>query len=308
MPSAAAENSKDPLAPTDSTRDLSSAIRLDHVAIAVEKWSDAWPRYVGMLGGTWAAGGFNVGFSPHQLRFSNEGRLEVLQPWNWMENDFLRRFLDNNGPGPHHITFKVTDINKSLEAVRRMKLEPVGVNFDDPGWKEAFLHPREACGVVVQLAQASGGWESSPAPEGFPMNRGRLRAERAAFVRITHAVADLSAALDLFSGLLRGEVVGRYESPDESWECVDIAWSEPPGLRVVAPSSRSNDEGSLREWLGGRPGRVHHLVFSGSDSRPPTTPGEFGSVPGVMAGEHVTAVIEPAENLGTRLVLVGGAP
>jgi hypothetical protein len=51
---------------------------LDHVAVAVERWADAWPRYVSGLGGKWASGGFNVGFAPAQVAYTNGAELEVL--------------------------------------------------------------------------------------------------------------------------------------------------------------------------------------------------------------------------------------
>ena len=92
-------------------------IDLDHVAVAAERQSDAWPRYAGDLAGEWMAGGFTIGFASAQLRFANGMRIEVLRPHEVERNDFLRRFLDRNGPGPHHLTFKVTDIVSALALV-----------------------------------------------------------------------------------------------------------------------------------------------------------------------------------------------
>ncbi len=88
---------------------------LDHVAVAVERWADAWPRYAVELGGAWSSGGFNVGFGPAQLRFANGARVEILQPWEPEENPFLRRFLDRHGPSPHHLTFKVPDLASAID-------------------------------------------------------------------------------------------------------------------------------------------------------------------------------------------------
>src|SRR5262245_22983658 len=87
---------------------------LDHVAIATERASDAWPRYVGQLGGEWLGGMPESGFAWGQIRYANGMRLEVLEPYEPERNDFLRRFLDRNGPGPHHLTFKVPDLVDAL--------------------------------------------------------------------------------------------------------------------------------------------------------------------------------------------------
>ena len=274
----------------------SEDIALDHVAVAVEAWGEAWPRYVVELGGEWASGGLNVGFGPAQLRFANGARLEILQPWQTEANPFLRRFLDRDGRGPHHLTFKVPDIRRALADAEAAGFTPVSVDLSDPGWKEAFLHPRQAGGIVVQLAQAAGSWEAPP-PEGFPIER---PPEPAALLRATHAVADLDAALALYAGLLGGRVEHHHSSGPSSWRAATVRWTGPLALRLVAPTSGDME---LLAWLGGRPGRLHHLVVAqpGVATRTPSAPNH---VPGVLAGEQVRTVIEPDANLGTRLVVV----
>ncbi|MHB8681570.1 MAG: VOC family protein [Acidimicrobiales bacterium] len=266
-----------------------SGVDLDHVAVAAEGWSDAWPRYVGSLGGIWASGGQNPGFAPAQLRFANGARIEVLQPWQPESNPFLRRFLDHSGPGPHHLTFKVADIAAALDAVEGAGFTPVSVDLSDPGWKEAFLHPRQATGVVVQLAEAAGSWEAPP-PEGFPASN----AVPAALNHVTHAVADLDTGLALFRDLLGGEPSAVEDAADGSWRAVTLRWKSPLAVRLVSPGRDS----ALTAWLGGRAGRVHHLAL-----RQPG-PGAGTEVPpGVADDELPVEVVEPAQNLGVRLVV-----
>jgi catechol 2,3-dioxygenase-like lactoylglutathione lyase family enzyme len=249
---------------------------LDHVAIAVERWADAWPRYVGELGGEWVSGGESVGFAPGQIRFANGMRVEVLAPYAVEENDFLRRFLDTSGPGPHHFTFKVPDLAAALREAEAAGLSPVGIDLSDPGWKEAFLHPKQARGVVVQLAQAEGGWTSPPPPD-FP-----VPAEPPASLdHVAHAVADLDDGLALFAGLLGGVEQARGEDEGARW--VDLAWRGPGRIRVLAPTSPSSPVAAA---LAGRPGRVHSLAFT---------------VPALAGGS--ARVVEPTDNLGVRLVL-----
>jgi catechol 2,3-dioxygenase-like lactoylglutathione lyase family enzyme len=272
---------------------------LDHVAVAVEAWAEAWPRYVVDFGGEWASGGLNVGFGPAQLRYANGARLEVLQPWQSEANPFLRRFLDRNGPGPHHLTFKVPDIVAALDAARDAGFAPVSVDLSDSGWKEAFLHPRQAGGIVVQLAQAAGSWEAPP-PEGFPTAR---PASPAALLHVTHAVSDLDGAVQLYSELLGGEVAHHDVPEGAGWEAVTIRWTGPLDLRIVAPSGAGGD---LRHWLGGRPGRLHHLAFSQAGAR--ANRGAHvaeHAVPGWLPGDApLRLVLEPDANLGTRVVVL----
>jgi hypothetical protein len=278
---------------------------LDHVAVAVERWPDAWPRYAVELGGTWSSGGLNVGFGPAQLRYTNGARIEILQPWHAQDNPFLRRFLDRHGPGPHHLTFKVPDLRAAIDLARQGGFTPVGVDLSHEDWMEAFLHPHQATGIVVQLAQAAHGWES-PAPEGFPTAR---RTPAASLLRVTHAVADLRAGVALFAGLLGGRTRAEGTAPDGSWEYVDLEWAGPLAVRLIAPCGADADPGPapLRAWLGPRPGRLHHLAFalSAPDAVDSDADAAAGAVPGLLPEDSPARAVAPEDNLGTRLVLVG---
>jgi catechol 2,3-dioxygenase-like lactoylglutathione lyase family enzyme len=265
---------------------MAGSTDLDHVAVAMEHHADGLPRYVGDLSGRWLSGGLGVGFAPGQVGYANGMRVELLSPNRVEENDFLRRFLDRNGPGPHHLTFKVPDIETAIDRCQEHGLEPVGVDVSDPHWKEAFLHPKQSLGTVVQLAQASGaGWEPPTAPEGLPPPR---TPAPATLMHVAHAVRSLDEALRLFGALLEGREVDRGTSHDEKW--VELAWPGPGRLRLRTPRS---EQSSLVSWLSGRAGRVHHVAFRCE------VPGE---VPDARpAGDHF--VVEPEDNLGTRLLL-----
>ena len=262
------------------------AIDFDHVAVAAERAADAWPRYAGDLGGRWAGGDDTSGFWFGQVRYANGMKVEVLEPFAVERNDFLRRFLDRNGPGPHHLTYKVGDIVAALGAAEAAGYRPVAVDLSDPTWKEAFLHPKDAPGVVVQLAQASGEEdpppeEEGPPPEGFP-DEGA--AEPAALVRVAHAVADLDEALALFAGLLGGKEAARGD--DGAW--VDLAWPGPGRVRLLHAT------GALAAFLDGRPGRVHHLAFRLA---------EPAAVPGAVVAGNGSFEVPSEANLGVRLRL-----
>lgn len=250
-------------------------IQLDHVAVAAERWEDAWPRYAHELGGQWVSGGESSGFAAHQVAYANGMRLELLRPHNVDQNDFLRRFLDHNGPGPHHLTFKVKDIVVAIGEAESAGFRPVGIALDDPLWKEAFLHPKDAPGVVVQLAESHGDWTSDPAP-GFPST---AHGEPAFLDRVVHAVASLDEGLRLFAGLLAGEEVSRGDDAEGRW--VDLAWPGPGRVRLLEPPPGSD----AAHWVGDRRGRIHHIAF--------TCPW--------IDGEPV--VVKPEDNGGTRLIL-----
>jgi catechol 2,3-dioxygenase-like lactoylglutathione lyase family enzyme len=263
-------------------------ITLDHVALATEQQRDAWPRYRGDLAGIWLGDGGDLkGFLSSQARYANGMKVEFLEPYRVEDNDFLRRFLDRNGPGPHHLTYKVADIVAALEETEAAGYRPVNVSIEADDWKEAFLHPKDAPGIVVQLAQAAhtGRAEAAPAADDPPPRV----AEPATLVRVVHAVASMHEGLRLFAGLLGGEETDRGEDDAATW--VDLAWTGPGRIRVLAP----RHEGSaVAAWLAGRSGRLHHLAFT--VDRP-------GEVPDAVALPDGRWEVPPEHNLGVRLIL-----
>jgi catechol 2,3-dioxygenase-like lactoylglutathione lyase family enzyme len=268
------------LNPAGMIRDLF----LDHVAVAAERWADAWPRYAGDLAGEWVAGGAAPGFASAQVRYSNGMRLEVLAPHEPERNDFLRRFLDRSGPGPHHLTYKVKDLRAALAEAEASGYRPVGVDFRDPTWKEAFLHPKDAPGVVVQLAESYGDWESPPPPD-FPQPRTVQPAE---LVHVTHAVASMADGERLFRGLLAGVELDRGENAAGRW--IDLAWEGPGRVRLLEPAKDSAIAADLRD----RRGRIDHLRFR--CDAPQEVPCAASTSDGVFE-------VRPDDNLGMRLLL-----
>lgn len=128
--------------------------RLDHVALAVWRWSDARATLVDKLGGRWMGGVRMPEYNPCQLAFVNGMRVELLEPGT-DGSSFLTRFLARSGAGPHHVMFKVDDIRVAIRRARDAGLQIVRERLGNPAWQEAFLHPRSTgVGFVIQLAQS----------------------------------------------------------------------------------------------------------------------------------------------------------
>ncbi len=128
-------------------------IRFDHIAIAVPRLTDAPPLLVGVLGGLPERGRPSGVFRWATWRFAGGGRIEILEPLG--PDGFLQRFLARHGPGVHHVTFRVPSLRDACARAAAHGYSVVGYNDSDPAWKEAFLHPKEAQGIVVQLAESS---------------------------------------------------------------------------------------------------------------------------------------------------------
>jgi methylmalonyl-CoA/ethylmalonyl-CoA epimerase len=138
------------------------AFLFDHIAIAVPRLADAEPILAGQLGGRSTFGTTTDAYRFWHWRYEGGGDLEVLEPAG--ENGFLHRFLAQRGPGIHHVTFTVPDLDDACARAQAAGYSIVGYDDSEPEWKEAFLHPRQAQGIVVQLAEPNSAHRPPEAP------------------------------------------------------------------------------------------------------------------------------------------------
>ena len=144
-------------------------IVFDHIAIGMPKIGDATPFLAGVLGGIPDTGQPSGSFTWGTYRFEGGGSIEILEPVG--ASGFLQRFLAERGPGIHHVTFKVPSLEEACARALASGYDVVGRDDSDPEWREAFLHPKQALGIVVQLAQpgpADGVPNPATPPPGVP--------------------------------------------------------------------------------------------------------------------------------------------
>jgi catechol 2,3-dioxygenase-like lactoylglutathione lyase family enzyme len=226
-------------------------IDLDHVAIALYDVTRTLHVLAGELGAPVLFGGANLGFRAMQVD-GGDLRIELLEPWNIEVNDFLARFLERHGEGPHHLTFKTDDIRSELERAEAAGYHPVGVSIDNPWWMEAFLHPSEAGGTVVQIAQsgvqiAQSGVQIAQAgieSEEFDLQvheygPGRWWAEppdpspnRAILRRVVVTTDEIGRALALYRELLGGDPIAH----GEGW--TELGWPGGGRIRLEVAAQR----------------------------------------------------------------------
>ena len=125
-------------------------IIVDHVAVAVHRIRDALPLFKDLLGGVPGEHGTGKGFTYQQLTFPG-GTIELLEPRG--DDSFLHRFLASRGEGLHHVTVKVRDLPRWADRLRAAGLRVVGENYDNPQWRELFVHPKSGHGVLLQFAE-----------------------------------------------------------------------------------------------------------------------------------------------------------
>ena len=126
---------------------------LDHVACGVPAIAATVGLLEGELGGQPYFWGPGTGFSGAQWRYQGGGLIEILEPTG-PPGGFLHRFLEAGGPRIHHVTYKIGDIRDAAAATTELGYEVVGYDDSNPGWKEFFVHPKQAEGIVVQLAES----------------------------------------------------------------------------------------------------------------------------------------------------------
>jgi methylmalonyl-CoA/ethylmalonyl-CoA epimerase len=128
-------------------------LKIEHIGIAVKSLEEAQAKYEKLLGRApykseqVESEGVNTSF----FRMG-DSKLELLEATE--ESSPIKRFLDKNGEGMHHIAFEVLDINTEIERLTGEGFELIG------GPKEGadnmlvcFFHPRSTNGLLIELCQ-----------------------------------------------------------------------------------------------------------------------------------------------------------
>ena len=126
-------------------------MRIHHIGIAVEDLDSALELYRDALGAELAerrevpAEGVEIAFLP-----VGESEIELLRPLNIEKG--IGRFITERGEGIHHICLLVDDIDavagKLVDQGARMATE---IRSHPDGTRYAFVHPKSAHGVLIEL-------------------------------------------------------------------------------------------------------------------------------------------------------------
>ena len=127
------------------------AARVDHVGIAVHDVDEAAVT-LDALGfeavhretvtdGTFEWATYSLG---------DASRVELIAPVDG--DSSLTDFLADHGPGLHHITLEVADVDAAVDALEAAGERVVGYSVED-GWTEAYVSPRNPTGALFQLME-----------------------------------------------------------------------------------------------------------------------------------------------------------
>ena len=82
----------------------------------------------------------------------SESEIELVKPTS--EDSGVAKFLRERGPGIHHLCFEVDDITEMLSDLKSKGIRLINETpLEMEGRKMAFIHPKSAGGVLVELYQ-----------------------------------------------------------------------------------------------------------------------------------------------------------
>ena len=128
-------------------------LKIEHIGIAVKSLEEANAKYEKLLGRApykselVASEGVNTSF--FQM---GDSKLELLEATE--ESSPIKRFLDKNGEGMHHIAFEVQDINTEIERLTGEGFELISAPKEGAdNMLVCFFHPRSTNGLLIELCQ-----------------------------------------------------------------------------------------------------------------------------------------------------------
>ena len=129
-------------------------MRVDHVAIAVNKLDEAIQNYQKLL---------NIDHldvedvSNEKVRVAilelGETRIELMEPT--AEDSPIKKFLTDRGEGIHHIAITADNIEKDVSRATENGLKILGgLRAGSYGRKITFIHPKSLNGVLLEFCEA----------------------------------------------------------------------------------------------------------------------------------------------------------
>ena len=128
--------------------------KIDHIGIAVrsiEKASELFSNLLGLkVTGEERVEGQKVKVAFLPLGDSELELLESTEP-----EGPIARFIEKKGEGIHHIAFRVDNIEKTLEKLKKegVRLIDEKPRYGAGGAKIAFLHPKDTNGILIELSE-----------------------------------------------------------------------------------------------------------------------------------------------------------
>jgi len=137
--------------------------RIDHIAVAVHDINETAKFYTEMLRLD-LSGVEVVTEQKTKVGFLKigESNIELVEPAS--EDSPLAKFLETRGPGIHHICLEVDDIEKEVEELKKRGTRMIDEKprLGAHNTRVAFIHPKSAGGVLIELKEFPEGRSHTP--------------------------------------------------------------------------------------------------------------------------------------------------
>ena len=128
--------------------------KIDHIGIAVrsiKKTSELFSKVLGLK----VAGEEIVEEQKVKVAFLplGDSELELLESTS--SEVTIARFIEKKGEGIQHIAFRVDNIEKAVEKLKKegVRLIDEKPRYGAGGAKIAFLHPKDTNGILIELSE-----------------------------------------------------------------------------------------------------------------------------------------------------------
>ncbi|MFQ5577919.1 MAG: VOC family protein [Anaerolineae bacterium] len=135
---------------------------LQRVALAVKDLDEAQAYFQNLFGANFHPEEYiedmGIRYRPFDI---GDSKMELLMATR--DDSPVAKFIARNGgPGVHHITFEVADLDAAIaefearggKIAYRHTYAP-DVTFEGKYWREAFIHPKDSFGVLIHLAEVT---------------------------------------------------------------------------------------------------------------------------------------------------------
>ena len=179
-----------------------------------------------------------------------------LGPDSW-----LRGFIEGpQGPGLHHVTMIVEDLDETIGELRELDIEPWSEGVEQPGAiSEVFVHPRHGGhGFQFRFRAAA---DTEPPPPRPLLREGTLGI--VAVNHLSHAHADRQSLVDWYGRAFGME--SAYRSDDPGREFVTEVLETPTRQMRWEVIQPLGDHSFVGDFIQRRGPAIHHATFQVAD-------------------------------------------
>jgi len=174
---------------------------------------------------------------------------EVIAPAG--PKSFVQKFLDEQGPGLHHITAEVEDIDEAAAEMERLGMKPFGGITFDGMWRLTYIHPKDSGGILWQL------FVPKVMPEEVDRNAGGGVVDLQRVDHVSMAVPDLDRQVEWQQRVFGMEVQGRWSEERLGYNgCV---MTIPGSLLKFEMMEPTRPDSFVQRFIDTRRAGMHHI-------------------------------------------------